>query len=274
MTSDTRMPTVYLPHGGGPCFFMKWTMGPADTWEPMARWLRGLIPGLPARPRAILVISGHWEEPLPAVTTSEEPPLLFDYHGFPAHTYELTWPAPGSPELAGRVRGLLTDAGIANRAESGRGFDHGVFVPLKVALPNADIPTVALSLDTGLDPARHVAIGRALAPLRDDGVLIVGSGMSYHNMNNFMTDRALTPSRIFGDWLDMAVASAPTERERLLTKWVSAPAARDAHPREEHLIPLMVVAGAAGDDSGETIFEDEVMGARISAYGFGFAPAR
>lgn len=263
------MPTIYIPHGGGPCFFMDWTMGPADTWVPMAQWLQGLITGLAHRPREILVVSAHWEKPTPTVTTADTPALIFDYQGFPPHTYELTWPAPGSPHLADRVCRHLGAAGIAARPDSSRGFDHGVFVPLKVAIPDADIPIVALSLEAGLDPARHLLIGRALAPLRDEGVLIIGSGMSYHDMNGFMTSHGLVDSRIFDDWLDTAVSAGPEDRDRHLKNWSSAPAARRAHPREEHLLPLMVVAGAAGDDIGEVIFSDEVMGAKVSAHGFG-----
>lgn len=159
-----KLPTLYIPHGGGPCFFMDWTLGPADTWNRMAAWLRGLPASLPAPPTAILVISAHWEECVPTVLASQAPPLLFDYYGFPAHTYALTWPAPGSPDLAARVQGLLTAAGIPSGRELHRGFDHGVFVPLKVAFPAAQVPTVQLSLRADLDAAAHLAIGRALAP--------------------------------------------------------------------------------------------------------------
>jgi len=248
---------------------MDWTMGPADTWASMAAWLQDLITGLAHRPREILVVSAHWEEPTPTVTTTEAPSLIFDYHGFPPHTYELTWPTPGSPQLADRIRGCLEAAGIPSRSDPARGFDHGVFVPLKVALPDADIPTVELSLVAGLDPGHHLRIGRALAPLRDEGVLIIGSGMSYHNMSNFMTSQALADSQIFDEWLDSTVSAQPEERDRLLANWSSAPAARRAHPREEHLLPLMVMAGAAPHDIGEVIFSGEVMGARVSAHGFG-----
>ncbi len=189
VTPPTTQPTLYLPHGGGPCFFMEWTRGPRDTWDRMAQWLRDVPGSLPATPTALLVVSAHWEAPVPSVTSSASPPLLYDYSGFPPSTYELQWPAPGSPDLAARVQGLLGRAGIDARADGQRGFDHGVFVPLKVAYPDPRIPTVQLSLRAGLDPAEHLAIGRALAPLRDEGVLIVGSGMSYHNMRGFIGPR-------------------------------------------------------------------------------------
>jgi aromatic ring-opening dioxygenase catalytic subunit (LigB family) len=264
-----KQPTLYIPHGGGPCFFMEWTMGPRDTWDRMAAWLRSIESTLPERPRAILVISGHWEERVPTVMTSPEPPLLFDYGGFPKHTYELEWPAPGSPELAARVRSLLKDAGIDSAENDARGFDHGVFIPLKVALPDAKIPTVQLSLRADLDPENHLAIGRALAPLRDEGVLIVGSGMSYHNMRGFMSGRGRQASEQFDAWLTNAVEDEPTKRDDALKKWASAPAARESHPREEHLIPLMVAAGAAGTDRGKRVLRDEVMGVVVSAVRFG-----
>ena len=264
-----RQPTFYLPHGGGPCFFMDWTMGPADTWDRTAEWLRSLAASLPEKPKALLVISAHWEEKAPTVMTSPAPPLLFDYYGFPKHTYELTWPAAGSPTLATRVVGLLAGAGIAANENGSRGFDHGVFVPLKVAFPEAEIPTVQLSLRAGLDAAEHLAMGRALGPLRDEGVLIIGSGMSYHNMRGFGTAAGDIDSKRFDAWLSASIAKAPGERDALLRDWASAPAARASHPREEHLVPLMVAAGAAGDDLGERVFNDAPMGTVVSAIRFG-----
>jgi aromatic ring-opening dioxygenase catalytic subunit (LigB family) len=217
----------------------------------------------------LLVVSAHWERPIATVTAAASPPLLFDYYGFPAATYELTWPAPGSPELAAKVQDLLAAQGIASDADAARGFDHGVFIPLKVALPEPRWPTVQLSLVTGLDPAVHLAIGKALAPLRDEGILIVGSGMSYHNMRGFRTPAAAAPSARFDAWLGEVLESDARTRERALGAWTSAPSARECHPREEHLLPLMVVAGAAGDDAGRRVFRDELMGAVVSAFAFG-----
>jgi aromatic ring-opening dioxygenase catalytic subunit (LigB family) len=263
------LPTIYLPHGGGPCFYMEWTMGPPHMWERLAAWLRGLDASLPSRPKALVVVSGHWEEPLPKVTAGPQPPLYFDYYGFPPHTYELTWPAPGMPALAARIADLLGAAGIPCGTDEARGYDHGVFVPLKLSYPLADVPTVQLSLKAGLDPREHLAIGRALAPLRREGVLLLGSGMSYHNMRGFMQPAALAQSRRFDTWLGETVAAEPRERERRLSAWTQAPSARESHPREEHLLPLMVMAGAAPDDPGERVFQDELMGAVVSAFRFG-----
>lgn len=268
-TSNEKMPTVYIPHGGGPCFFMEWTMGPRNTWDKMAAWLKSLDGSLPRTPTALLVVSAHWETKEPTVIASAAPPLLFDYYGFPEHTYELTWPAPGSPELATRVGQLLASAGIASSRETERGFDHGVFIPLKVAYPDARIPTVQLSLQSGLDPKTHLAIGRALAPVRDEGVLIVGSGMSYHNMRDLLTGTGAQHSERFDEWLASAVEKEPDARNAELVAWTKAPAARASHPREEHLLPLMVVAGAAVTDRGKQVFRDHVMGACVSAVRFG-----
>ena len=161
-----RQPALFIPHGGGPCFFMDWTWGPADTWEKTRQFLEGLVATLPSRPRAMVVISGHWEETAFTASAVEKPALIFDYSGFPEHTYRLTWPAPGEPALAGRVAGVLREAGLPSGLSQSRGYDHGVFVPLKVAVPEADIPVVTLSLSSSLDPALHLAAGRALAPLR------------------------------------------------------------------------------------------------------------
>lgn len=264
-----KLPTFFIPHGGGPCFFMEWTRGPADTWERLAQWLRDFNATLPAPPRALLVISAHWEEPQPTVLTSARPPMLFDYFGFPPHTYELEWPAPGAPELAEQVAGLLGKAGISTGQNPERGFDHGVFVPLLLSYPDAKVPTLQLSLQAGLEPEPHLAIGRALAPLREEGVLIIGSGNSYHNLQSFDTPEALPHSERFDAWMVETVTLPPPQREAALIDWSAAPSARACHPREEHLLPLMVAAGAAGDSPGKIDFQDVMMGALISAVRFG-----
>lgn len=266
--SPIRQPAIFLPHGGGPCFFMDWTWGPADTWEATRVFLSGLAGTLSAVPKAMVVISGHWEEPAFTASAAASPELIFDYSGFPEHTYHLTWPAAGDPELAERVAKLLSNAGLPSALSSNRGFDHGVFVPLKVAFPNAEIPVVTLSLASSLDPALHLAAGRALAPLRDEGVLIVGSGMSFHNSRGYMRPETAERARAFDDWLTKAVESPAADRDALLASWRKAPYAAYAHPREEHLIPLMVASGAGGSAGGTHIFSDDPMGAAISAYRF------
>jgi aromatic ring-opening dioxygenase catalytic subunit (LigB family) len=248
---------------------MKWSRGPVDTWDRTAAYLRGLIDSLPERPKAILVISGHWEEPQFTVGTADRPQLIFDYFGFPEETYRLRFEAPGAPDLGARVRQLLSDTGLASAEDPGRGWDHGVFVPLKLVTPEADIPVLQLSLRADLDAEAHMAAGRALAPLRDEGVLIVGSGMSWHNMRGFapaFTERSAT----FDAWLEGAV-SDPDRREAALAHWADAPHGREAHPREEHLLPLMVAAGAAPGEPGRVAFRDTVMDVVVSAVEFGRA---
>lgn len=261
------LPTVFLPHGAGPCFFMEWQRGPADAWDRTADYLRGLAARLPERPKAILIVSGHWEAPVFTVGSARSPQLVYDYYGFPEHTYRLTFEAPGSPELARRVRRLLGEAAIPSADDEHHGWDHGVFVPLKLVTPDADIPVVQLSLKADLDPAAHLAAGRALAPLRDEGVLIVGSGMSWHNMRGF-SPAFTARSAEFDAWLEAAVAD-PAARDAALADWDEAPQARTAHPREEHLLPLMVAAGAARGEAGRVAFRDTVMDVVISAVEFG-----
>jgi len=264
----SRQPAIFLPHGGGPCFFMDWTWGPADTWTPTKRFLEGLAVSLPAPPRAMIVVSGHWEQPSFTASSAASPGLIFDYSGFPAHTYELTWPAPGDPQLSASVAELLKKAGLPAAIDPTRGYDHGVFVPLKVAFPDAQIAVVTLSLSKSLDPALHLAAGRTLASLRDEGVLIVASGMSFHNLRGYFRPETAERARAFDAWLTHAVESPAPQRDALLSNWRNAPFAEFAHPREEHLIPLLVAAGAGGDAPGRRVFNDEPMGAAISAYRF------
>ena len=269
----TRMPTLYIPHGGGPCFFMDVPPGmPADMWDRMGDYLRNIAPSLEAKPKAVLVISAHWETPRPTLNTARQPSLLFDYYGFPEHTYHLTYPVAGSPELAARVRELLDDAGFESGTDDQRGLDHGVFVPFKLIYPDADIPIVEMSLQQGLDPAEHLAIGRALAPLRDEGVLIVGSGMSFHNLRTLLAGDGYgdDAAEAFDTWLtEAATASDAETRDRLLTAWNEAPGARASHPREEHLLPLMVAAGAAGEDRGRRTYSEKLLGKALSGFQFG-----
>jgi aromatic ring-opening dioxygenase catalytic subunit (LigB family) len=267
-SASSRTPAIYLPHGGGPWPWIDLGgFGDPAEYERLAVYLRALSPS-PA-PRAVLCVSAHWEERVPTVMTAAAPPMFYDYYGFPPESYTITWPAPGAPELAARVRALLSAGGIESAEDPARGFDHGTFVPLKLAFPNADVPTIQLSLQRGLDPARHLAIGRAIAPLRDEGVLIVGSGLSYHNMRGFMHPSARASSAAFDAWLGASMALPPAERDAALTRWSEAPSARACHPREEHLLPLMVVAGAAGDDRVSFPYRDQLLGVRVSAVHFG-----
>lgn len=268
---SARLPVWYIPHGGGPCFFMEPPKGAPDAWTSMEAYLRGISGAVGARPRAILVVSAHWLETRPTATGAAAPPLIYDYYGFPPATYQLKYPAPGDPALAARIAELLAGAGIEAGVDAARGFDHGVFVPLLLLYPGADIPVVQLSLVAGLDPARHIAIGRALSPLREEGVLFVGSGLSFHNLANFYNadPRLLTLGEKFDAWLTSAATAEPALRDAALAKWEEAPGARVSHPFEDHLLPLMVAAGAADADRGVRDYADHVFGAPVSGYRFG-----
>lgn len=270
MTS-TRQPTLYIAHGGGPCFFMEPPAEDPHMWDALASHLKGIAASLPQTPKAILAISGHWEEAAVTVNAGTHPPMLFDYYGFPEHTYHLDYPAPGDPALAAHVGELLEGAGIPHAEDARRGFDHGVFVPFLLAFPQADIPVVQLSLKQGLEAGEHLRIGAALEPLRDDNVLIIGSGMSFHNLRALFADdpRIATAATAFDDWLSAAATAQPDERAHMLAAWSQAPYAGFCHPRPEHLIPLMVAAGAAGNDSGRRDYSDHIMGKAVSGFRFG-----
>jgi aromatic ring-opening dioxygenase catalytic subunit (LigB family) len=261
-----RLPAFFISHGGGPCFDMEWPNG--NPFEGLREYLAGFAAEVGSRPRAILVISAHWEAALPCVTANPRPPLIYDYTNFPPHTYALRYDVPGSPELAARVGDLLAAASIDSSEHASRGLDHGVFVPFRVMYPDADIPLVELSLQIGYDPLRHFAIGRALAPLRDEGVLIVGSGMSFHNLRTMFDGRRDDAER-FDAWLGDAVTGDPARRAELLARWSTAPSARAAHPEEDHLAPLFVVSGAAPGERGAAAYRDVLLNKPISGFRFG-----
>ncbi|MCK9511226.1 MAG: dioxygenase [Pigmentiphaga sp.] len=267
--SGARMPTFFIPHGAGPCFFMDWS--PTDTWNRLADFLKGVADTLPARPRAIVLVSGHWLESQFRLTGHAHPPLIYDYYGFPPHTYELTYPAPGDPALALKTAQLLAQSGLDAAVDNMRGFDHGMFIPLKLMFPRAEIPVIQFSLRRDLDPQAHLRAGQALAALRDQGVLIIGSGMSFHNMRGYGDPRYTPISTEFDDWLTAAVEAPAAERTALLQNWTEAPHARLCHPPggEEHLIPLLVAAGAAADAPGRKVYSEKIMETTISAFRFG-----
>jgi aromatic ring-opening dioxygenase catalytic subunit (LigB family) len=262
------MPVAFVPHGGGPWPFVDVGF-PTDDVAALAAYLKSVRSLPPENPKALLVVSGHWEEPAPTLMTSAQPPMLYDYYGFPPESYRISWPAPGAPWLAPRVRELLAADGFTTLEDSERGYDHGTFIPLKLTYPEAEIPVLQVSLIDGLDAARHIALGRALAPLRDEGIFIIASGMTFHNLRAFRDPRSIPIAEAFDAWLQNTMALDSAERERRLSDWERAPAARAAHPREEHLIPLMVAAGAAGSDRAVVGFNGTFGGLRLSSYHFG-----
>lgn len=267
-TNESVLPTYFISHGGGPWYWM-------PEMKPVYRNLEKSLQEMPREigvtPKAILAVSGHWEESDFTVMTSPNPPMLYDYSGFPEHTYRVKYSASGSPEVAVRVQDLMHNAGFDTRTNSSRGFDHGVFVPFAAAYPEANVPVLQLSIRKDYDPETHLAVGRALAPLRKEGVLIVGSGLSYHNLRQF-GPQAVLPSREFDTWLTEAVCgSISEERNEKLRCWSQAPSARSAHPREDHLIPLMVAAGAAQEEKGVRVYHEDSFfgGITVSSYRFG-----
>lgn len=258
----TLMPVVYVPHGGGPLPLMN-----DPGHERLAAFLRDL-PSHLARPTAIVVISAHWETTEVRVTANPAPDMLFDYYNFPPETYTYKYPAPGSPTLAADIVTRLNAQGITASADLERGYDHGTFVPLMLMYPAADIPVVQVSLLHSLDARAHIALGRALAWLREEGVMILGSGMSFHNMRAFFSQdpTVLVKSQEFDNWLTESLMSRDAADERL-SNWEVAPRARFSHPREEHLLPLMVCYGAATDSINppEIAFNEPLLGAEVSS---------
>jgi aromatic ring-opening dioxygenase catalytic subunit (LigB family) len=227
------------------------------------------------RPEAVLVVTGHWEERTFMVSSSAAPGMIYDYGGFPAHTYQIKYPAPGEPQLAQRVAGLLNAAGLETGLDPDRGFDHGTFSMLYPVYPEADMPVVQLSIRHDLDPLAHMNAGRALAQLRSEGVLIVGSGLSFHNLRQFGPGGKLA-SRQFDEWLQHVLLKlTPAERKVALLHWSEAPYARMAHPREDHLLPLMVALGAAEDEAAACVYhEEDFFGSlAVSSFRFGESAA-
>ena len=202
-------------------------------------------------PSAIIVISAHWEEPIPTVTSGRQPSLIYDYYGFPPEAYQIRYPCPGEPGLAQCLHDQLKGAGIAARLDPDRGFDHGLFVPLKILFPAAEIPCIQLSLLKSLSPSEHIALGKQLRHLEQPNLLVIGSGFTFHNIRNFFeveTPTAAAMNAAFEAWLLETCTSqdlSEAEREQRLLNWESAPHARFCHPREEHLLPLHVCYGVA-----------------------------
>ncbi len=258
---------VYFSHGGGPLPILG-DAGHQAMVDFMTR-----LPSRLRRPDAILVISAHWEEKIATLTGARNPPLFFDYYGFPEEAYTLTYPVPGSPELAHRIVDILGGHNMPARLDSRRGLDHGLFIPLKMMYPQADIPSLQLSLLSDLNPAVHIDLGRALRDLRSENILVVGSGFTFHNMRAFSWQGINEPdpaNDVFQDWL-IELCTAPLssfERERRLVEWEKAPSARYCHPREEHLLPLHLCCAMA-DTPATLIFDDHIMGKRATAFLWG-----
>ena len=246
---------------------MDWN--PADAWDQMKAYLTDIIPSQSERPKAILVVSAHWETDEITVSTNPAPELFYDYYGFPEHTYHFSYRPQNDLTEANRVLGLLRGAGIEAKEDATRGYDHGVFIPMMVALPDADIPVLSMSIRKDLDTDHHIKVGQALAPLRDEGVLILGSGFSYHNLGVMLGRGDAAHSVAFDEWLNGAVTGDPAARNAEMALWADAPGGRQSHPRQEHLIPIFVVSGAATGDPATRPYSEAVMGAQNSGFRFG-----
>jgi 4,5-DOPA dioxygenase extradiol len=257
-----KFPLLFLNHGGGPLPLM----GRQPSIVNHIKSVRELyLPKTP--PKLIVVISAHWEEDPIRILSSPNPEMYFDYQGFPPETYKYSYRAPGSPAFANKIQMLLEKAGIPSRLDEKRGFDHGVFIPLMLLYPEANIPTVCVSIHGSLDAKANIELGLALAPLLDnddDDVLILGSGYTFHNMQAFFhpSDATYKASVQFNEWLKDSLLVDSNDGKKSnkcnqamssyidkLLEWEKAPGARLCHPRAEHFMPLLVVAGAAFESS-------------------------
>jgi 4,5-DOPA dioxygenase extradiol len=267
MSEQHKAQVVYFSHGGGPLPIL------GDPYHKAMVDFMKKCPTYLHRPEAILVISAHWEEPVATVLGSPNPPLFYDYYGFPEQAYSITYPAPGDPLLSNRILEILNSAGVPTGVDPQRGFDHGVFIPLKLMYPEADIPVAQLSLVQGLDPATHFSIGQLLRELNNQNVLVIGSGFSFHNLRVFFSQMNRISegpdpmNDAFQEWLIETCTGdlTPSTREERLIHWEQAPNARYCHPREEHFMPVVVCAGMAGQ-LGEVIFDDQILGKRSVAF--------
>ena len=244
LSAIPRKPSaIFLSHGGGPLPIL----GDPGHRE-MVQHLSDIASTI-QKPSAIVVISAHWEEPVVSITAHPRPSIIYDYYGFPPESYTLRYPAPGTPELAARLVEKLGEKQIESRLDHERGFDHGLFIPLLLMYPDADIPCVQVSLLASLDAEGHIHIGDALSDLSRDNILVLGSGFSFHNLKVLLGGKSVSPdpeNEAFEAWL-IDTCSAPSideaERTARLVNWADAPGARYCHPREEHLLPLHVCYG-------------------------------
>ncbi len=264
-THRRKASALYISHGGGPLPLLG-----EPSHQELVTGLRNIAKDL-EKPKAIIVVSAHWEEDCVKISSAQQPSLLYDYSGFPPQAYKITYPVQGNPELAKKVHSCMLEAGVHAELDEKRGFDHGLFVPLKIMFPLADIPCVQLSLLSSLDPSAHIQIGQGLAKLQEDNILVLGSGFSFHNMKTFFqpsTAEIEIKNESFEQWLVDTFSNREMnekEREDRLIHWEDAPAARFCHPREEHLLPLHVCYGLASSPASK-VFSWKIMNKQVSGY--------
>lgn len=264
ITNNLLSNVLFIPHGGGPLPLL----GDKGHQE-LIDFLKHITPTL-GKPSAVLVISAHWEEDRATITSGKTPALVYDYAGFPAEAYEIKYPASGNPQLAEKIFNLLQNNGVEAKLDNNRGFDHGLFIPLKIMFPDASIPCVQLSLLNSLDPKAHIRVGKALSELRNENILIIGSGFSFHNMRAFFqtSEGPDEKNEDFERWLINTCTNndiPENVRERKLEQWSEAPFARYCHPREEHLLPLHVCYGICSS-TAKLVFDGKVIGKKASAF--------
>lgn len=255
---------LYFSHGGGPLPILG---------DPSHKNMITFMENLPhkiERPDSIVVFSAHWEEEEVAIQSGSDPGMIYDYYGFPEAAYHIQYPCKGNRDLALKISELFRKNGIIHRLDDTRPYDHGSYIPLTMMYPNADIPVLQISLHHSLDPLTHLHIGKALRPLLEENVLIIGSGFSFHNMRAFDFDGANEEdiqNNKFQDRLIEICCNEKDEEKRMehLVNWTRISGSRYCHPREEHLLPLMVCAGLAGD-AGEKVFDDYILGKRAAAF--------
>jgi len=258
---------LYIPHGGGPLPILG-----DPSHKAMVKFLENIKSKI-NKPSSIIVISAHWEEDEVKITSGKKPSLIYDYYGFPEASYKITYPVPGNHKLANKIKTLLEAKNINSKLDPKRGFDHGVFIPLKIIYPDASIPCVQISLLKNLDPKKHIEIGKALTSLIYENILLLGSGMSFHNLEILLSaskniDNDNAKNKEFDDWLVSVCTGKELEndkREKELVEWIKAPSARFCHPREEHLIPLHVCYGV-NCEKADLIFNDYINDKKVSAF--------
>ncbi|ACN17024.1 LigB [Desulforapulum autotrophicum HRM2] len=259
---NTGLNVLYIPHGGGPLPLLD-HKGHLELIEFLKEIPEQLEP-----PDAIIIVSAHWEQSIPTLTASASPPLIYDYYGFAPEAYEIDYPAPGAPRIAEKLLSILEQHKIHAQLDKRWGFDHGMFVPLKLMYPDARIPCIQLSLINGLDPLQHIKLGCALRALRDEKILVLGSGFSFHNMKTF-GETGKDPKNIeFDQWLVKTMTDpllSPSDRQDRLVNWENAPHARYCHPREEHLLPLHVCYGIT-EMPARLVFHGSVLGKKSCAF--------
>ena len=253
--------SLFLPHGGGPLPILN---DPSHKdlirlyQQKLVKWIK--------TPKAIVLVTAHWETSQPIISAAPQHSLLYDYYGFPPESYQIEYKAPGSPQVAQRVHQALKEAGFSPSLDTKRGWDHGVFIPLKLLIPDASIPIVQMSVLSNQDPTALIRMGNALKPLKQDNVLIIGSGMSFHNMRAFMSGQGFNGNLAFEEQLLSTAKLNGDQRHSALEQWKTWKGAKECHPpgATEHFSPFIVTA-AAGDqllDVGDAL----VLGAKVSAF--------